>query len=117
MDKFTLQEQAWKNGFEAGYVRRTCDDVAEAMQGSIQWHEGIPQEDQNICYICHSEAKGKYVIRPAVYKKHGGVYFVSEFAGDGSYFQKRIAEEDVRYWAEVTNPFTMRISFTVPEDK
>ena len=115
MDKYTLQEQAWKNGFEAGYVRRTCDDVAEAMKGSVEWYEGIPKEDLHVCFIFHSDKKGQYTIRPAVYKKNAGVYLATEFEEDGEYFQRRIAEEDVRYYARVTNPFTMRISFTVPE--
>ena len=117
VDFQTASEESWKRGFETGYVRRTCDDVAEAMSGSILWHEGVPKEDRSICYICMKTGASRYTIRPAVYKAKYKVYFCESYTDDGSYYMERIDAHDVRFWAEVSNPFTMKLTFEVPEAK
>ena len=116
-DKMTVAEESWKNGFEAGYTRRTCDDVAEAMSGSVIWHEGVPKEDQDICYICMKRRDRQYVIRPAVYKARTKTFFIESYTDEGDYCPERIGAGSVRYWAEVTNPMTMSVTFEVPEAK
>ena len=117
MDYVTLQEESWKRGFEAGFIKGKLDEVAAAMNNAIVWHEGIPLEDKSYCLILQNNGGRKYTIRPAVFKKHSGVYFVEDYTEDGTYVQTRIAEEDVRWWAEVKLPFQTRVSFTVPEAK
>ena len=115
MDKYTAQEQAWKRGYEKGYVRGMLDRTAEAMSGSIEWHEGHPDEDREHCYICQSLGNRKYVIRPAVYKKNRRCYVIEDYDENGNYAPYWTAEMHVVAWAHVRDPFSMKISFRVPE--
>lgn len=115
MDWTAMSEEAWKRGYEQGYVAGVCDSAAEAMQGSIEWHRGVPTEDRLACYICQAVGGRKYIIRPAVYKRSHRCYLVDDFDKDGGYFQKRLSQKDVPLWAEIRDPFSMQISFTVPE--
>lgn len=115
MDKLTLQEEAWKRGFERGYARGVLDQTAEAMSGTIEWHERHPDEDREHCYICQSLGERKYVIRPAVYKKKRRMYIVEDYDDDGNYAPNFVPDMNVLAWAHVMDPFSMRISFEVPE--
>lgn len=115
MDKQTLQEEAWKRGFERGYARGVLDQTAEAMSGSIEWHEGHPGEDREHCFICQSLGDRKYVIRPAVYKKNRRVYIVEDYNDEGEYAPVWVPDMNVIAWAHVKDPFSMKISFEVPE--
>ena len=117
VDFLTASEESWKRGFETGYVRRTCDDVSEAMSGTILWHEGVPKENMSFCLVCMKTGGERYEIRPAVYKAKYQVYFLECYTDDGSYYMKRIPAADIRFWAEVRIPFTTVISFEVPEAK
>ena len=115
MDKYTAQEEAWKRGFEKGYARGILDQTADAMNGSIEWHERRPEEDREHCYICQSLGERKYVIRPAVYKKKRRMYIVEDYDDDGNYAPAWVSEKDVIAWAHIRDPFSMKISFTVPD--
>lgn len=117
MDIYTLQEETYKRGFEAGYIRGCADNCADVMNGVITWHDGFPQEDQSVCFICYkNERTGKYLIRPAVYRHKNRVYFVDEFAEDGGYYQVRIPRVDVKLWAEVKIPFSFRTALEGLDD-
>ena len=114
MDVHTISEESYKRGFEAGYVRGVCDHVAEALKGAIKWNDGIPKQDMPVCYVCQTNQDGSFTIRPAVYKKNSGVYLIEDYTEDGSYVLRRVAEEDIRLWAEVTIPFSTRFTFSPP---
>ena len=115
MDKYTAQEVSWKNGYERGYAQGVLDQTAEAMSGSIEWHDGRPGEDREYCYICQSLGDRKYVIRPAVYKKKRSGYIVEDYNDDGGYAPTWVPATNVIAWAEVRDPFSMKITFRVPE--
>lgn len=112
-----LSEESYKNGFTDGYIRGVLDQTAEAMSGSIEWHKGIPKEDQDYCYICQPIGDERYVIRPAKYVRKYGVYYVDDFEADGSYVQRRLPQSEIYWWAHIKDPFSMRLTFTVPEAK
>lgn len=88
--------------------------VAEALKGAIKWNDGIPKQDMPVCYVCQTNQDGSFTIRPAVYKKNSGVYLIEDYTEDGSYVLRRVAEEDIRLWAEVTIPFSTRFTFSPP---
>lgn len=116
MYEHDISEQAYKNGFKDGYVRGLLDKTAEAMNRTIEWHEGVPKEDLPFCYICRESGVGKHVIRTGRYIKDQKIYIVDEFTEyDGCYVQKRCNQKDVRYYAKLSDPFSMKITFTVPE--
>lgn len=116
MNAHDISEEAYKNGYEDGYVRGVLDRTAEVMKGTIEWHEGIPNVDLPFCYICQASGTGRHVIKTARYIKDQSIYIVDEFTeGDGSYVQRRLNAKDVRYYAKLKDPFSMRITFTVPE--
>lgn len=114
-DYMTVSEEAWKNGYEAGYARGVCDETARAMDGAVIWHEGVPKTDQHFCLVCVGAGAGRYCIRPAVFKAKYGVYLLESYTDDGSYYQERISANRVRYWAEANTPFSAKFSFSVPE--
>ena len=115
MRELDATDQAYRNGYAAGYTRGVCDETARAMNGTIEWHEGIPPEDMSVCYICQPLGGELYAIRPAVYRKAHRCYYADDFAEDGSYVQTRLDEGRVRLWAKVRNPFSMKLSFEVKE--
>lgn len=115
VDAMTAAEEAYKNGFAEGYTRGCLDNVADAMAGTILWHyDSKPPEDQHICYICYSE-RGRHIIRPAVYKAKPGIFFVDSFDVGGAYASVRLSGADIEAWAEVRNPFSLRLSFDATE--
>ena len=116
MNAHDISEEAYKNGYEDGYVRGVLDRTAEAMKGTIEWHEGVPKDDLPFCYICQASGIGRHVIKTARYIKDQKTYIVDEFtSGDGCYVQRRLNAKDVRYYAKLKDPFSTRITFRVPE--
>lgn len=115
MDKYSLQEEAWKRGFERGYARGVMDQVAQAMSGAIEWHEGLPSDDLDFCYICQALGDRNYVIRSAEYWRDRSIYMVGDYLNDDEYHTTLIPEMDVLAWAEIRDPFTAQIFFKVPE--
>lgn len=114
-DWTAASEAAFINGFEKGYARGVCDRVAEALEGAIQWREGVPDGDRQICLICQAEGEKRYILRPAVYKAVSRSYLVDDFLIDGGYVQTRLRPSEVPFWAEFKHPFSSRWTFTVPE--
>ncbi len=117
MDIYCATEAAYKNGFEAGYVKGMCEGFAKnVLRGAIEWHQDGPVEDVPYCYICVKAGDRKYVIRPAAYKHNGRTYITDDYTDDGRYYQKRLERREVIWWAKMRDPFTARYSFRVPED-
>lgn len=70
MDKYTLQEQAYKNGYTNGFAAGANREKAEWVYGSTSdiicsacgtriakfygTGEAVPRNEQNFCYYCGS---------------------------------------------------------------
>jgi hypothetical protein len=46
-----LSEEAFKNGFEKGYVQGLGDKASELLDGAIRWHKRFQKEDVNHCFV------------------------------------------------------------------
>lgn len=58
MDTYTASEEAYKNGFERGYIEGLGDRASELLDGAIRWHRKFPRNDIDHCFVVYQDGDG-----------------------------------------------------------
>lgn len=102
MDTYTASEEAYKNGYERGYVDGTGDRASELLDGAIRWHRKMPNHYMPHCFVVVRDEDG-------VFRVYLGTFFREEaqrFHLPGYGF---VDPENVVMWGEYRP-----VEFTVP---
>lgn len=92
MDKYTMAEESYKNGFGRGYAEGLCDHAADLLKGAVRWHRRMPGHDLEHCFIVCDEGEkdmiyiGRYFSDGKLFLAHGkGVVEIERIVMWGEY--------------------------------